>query len=140
MSPDTTPQIEEIKGRRFQIGLLSARDGSWVLNEALTKRLPLGLEAVLPFLSPDRPTMTEADFHNVQDRLLSAVSELIAVVDPRSGEPGQEIPKKIFSAGKFQIPSLESDLFTVARLTTLSMMANILPFFRESLASITPAI
>lgn len=127
------PQIEELKGRKFQIGILSARDGSWVLNEALTKRLPLGLEAVIPFLGPDRPTMSEADFHNVQDRLLSAVSELVTVGDT-------EVPKRIFTGGKFQIPNLENDLFIIARLTTLSMMATILPFFRESLASIDPAI
>jgi hypothetical protein len=122
------PQIEELKGRRFQIGILTARDGSWVLNESLTKKLPLGLEAVLPFLGPDRPAMSESDFHNVQDRLLSTVAELVTVGD-------QEVAKKIFAHGKFQIPNLENDLFVVARLTTLSLMATILPFFRESLAS-----
>jgi hypothetical protein len=124
--------IEEIKGRKFQITVLSARDGSWILNETLTKRLPLGLEAVIPFLGPDRPTMSESDFHCVQDKLLSGVSELIT-----AGET--EVPKKIFVNGKFQIPNLEDDLFIVARLTTLSLMATILPFFQSSLESTNPA-
>jgi hypothetical protein len=119
----------ELRGRNFRIDTLSARDGSWILNEALAQKLPMGLDEVLPGLDPTRPLIPQSIFHEVQDLLLSKVYEVITV--PGKDGSTTEIPKLIFVGGAFTLPGLAEDLFIVARLTMVALLHNLLPFFLD---------
>jgi hypothetical protein len=123
-------QAFELRDRKFVMNPLSARDGSFILNQAMTKTLPFSVEARLPnlpkFLPPGRPFLTEEEFHVIQDRLLAPVTELVKVLGKEGEEAEHE--KKIFVNGRL-IPSIDSDLYIVQQLTECALLRTILPFF-----------
>jgi hypothetical protein len=111
-----------LRGRRFRIETMSARDGSWITHQAMNKRMPLGMDKSLPGLDTNRPDLSEPEFHAIQDKLLASVSELIEV-------GAEAAPKRIFANGGFTIPGIENDPNLVFQLTRLAFVHNVTPFF-----------
>jgi hypothetical protein len=119
-----TSKVHTLRGRRFRIDMMSARDGSWILHQTLNKRMPLGLDKQLPGLDATRPDLTEAEFHVIQDKVLGTVSELVEV-------PGttESAAKRIFEDGRFTVPHIENDPNLVYQLTQIAFVHTVTPFF-----------
>jgi hypothetical protein len=119
-----TSKVHTLRGRRFRIDMMSARNGSWILHQTLNKRMPLGMDKQLPGLDATRPDLTEDEFHQIQDRLLGCISELIEV-------PGttEAAAKRIFEDGRFTIPGIETDPNLVYQLTQIAFVHTVTPFF-----------
>jgi hypothetical protein len=117
-------KVVTMRGRRFRFDPMSARDGSWVLNLTLNKKMPLGLDKSLPGLDPNRPDLTEDEFHSVQDKVLGTISELIEV-------NGAKAARKILDNGRFQVAGIDSDPNLVFTMTRVAFLHTVLPFFDD---------
>ena len=117
----------EISGTRYQIGRMTARTGSWIVTQIVTKMLPFGIEGQLGAggLPASRAEMTEADFQNIQDHCL-------AVCRRYETTGATETPMPItVRPGVFAIKDLEYGLPTVLALTVQALVYNLSPFFLE---------
>lgn len=122
--PERIKEVE-LKGQRYQIGELSAREGSWVVMQVLTKAIPGGLEGLLSASLPEnRTVMTEAEFHNLQDLLLSVVR--------RVEKAGAPLPVFVLDSKIIAVPELKNDSRTILSLTIQSLMHNLSDFFGEN--------
>lgn len=114
--------------RKYRIGRMSARNGSWVAAQLMTKMLPgiaaKMMEAMLATPLPaGRSELSEAEFHNIQDHCLAVCSRL-----EMNGDQAFYMPL-VSEQGTWAIKELEDDAFTVLSLTVHALIFNILPFF-----------
>lgn len=117
---DATKQVT-ISGAEYQIGRFTAREGSWVLAQLLTKMLPSFIERGIEAtgLAANRPQITESEFESLQAMALSVCRRM---------EKGAPMP--IFlRPNTWAIKELEYDLPTVAALTVHAMAFNLTSFF-----------
>ncbi|HLH04947.1 MAG TPA: hypothetical protein VKX25_19420 [Bryobacteraceae bacterium] len=136
----------EVKGARYQIGRLTARDGSWILLQ-LTPKISKAMQQV----REDEPDTFALAF-------ISSVIEEIAQTDEDTFRRIQEhaltvcrryekdnVPMPVFLAGRgFAIKELEYDLVAVMALTCHALIFNLAPFFTEGgfqqmLSGLSPA-
>ena len=115
----------EIRGTRYQIGRLTARTGSWIVTQIVTKMLPFGIEGQLGTggLPASRAEMTEADFQNIQDHCLAVCRRY-----EMTGSTETPMPITV-RPGVFAVRELEYDLPTVLALTVQALVFNLSPFF-----------
>ena len=121
---DLTKDVE-ISGQRYQIGKMSARSGSWIVVQLITKLMPMGIENQLGIegLSSGRSEMSEAEFLNIQDHCLDVCRRYEMVA-------GQEVAMPIMARpGVFAFKELESNLLTILALTVHALLFNVTPFF-----------
>src|SRR5579862_5528303 len=106
----------------YQIGRMTARDGSWILAELLTKMLPAFVESQFSGLPGGRPQISEEEFQNIQGHALAVVRRI---------EKG--IPMPIFvRPNTWAVKELEYDLVAVMTLTVHALAFNLSPFFAEA--------
>jgi hypothetical protein len=108
----------------YQVGRLTACDGSWILTQLLTKMLPAMFETALARLAggrlpPNRSLITEAEFQNIQSHCLAVCRRM---------ENGAPMPVFV-PPNTWAIKELEYDLVTVMVLTIQALVFNIQPFF-----------
>jgi hypothetical protein len=117
----------DISGVRYQIGKMTARDGSWIAMQILTKVLPAGLDEKVTggsSLPAKRSEMSEQEFHNIQDHCLAVCARYKLVGNVEAALPVFDRPGKLN-------PDLEHDVLTVMALTAHALAFNIAPFFAE---------
>lgn len=128
MTPATTPattQTVTVNGQDYQIGRFTARNGSWILAQLLTKMLPANVEnALAPTtkgkLPSHRTLLSEDEFANLQGHCLAVCRRL---------ENG--VPMPIFLLpDTWAVKELEYDLVTVMKLTIHALTFNLQPFFQ----------
>ena len=110
----------EINGTTYQIGRMTARDGSWVLMQVLTKILPVVLPNAFSSMLPEgRVSIGEDDFAAVQSICLSVC---------RYYHNGAPMP--IFARpNKWLAPEYEYDLTVVMGLTVKAIIFSLSDFF-----------
>lgn len=117
----------DISGVRYQVCKMTARDGSWIAMQILTKVLPAGLDEKVTggsSLPAKRSDMSEQEFHSIQDHCLAVcrVYKLVGSMD---------VPHPVFDRPGQLRPELEHDVLTVMALTAHALAFNIAPFFAE---------
>jgi hypothetical protein len=137
MTPNTLTVA--VNGQDYQIGRFTARQGSWILTQVLTKMLPSMIDTALAKeaggqLSTSRAQLSEQEFDQLQGLCLSVCRRL---------ENG--VPMPIFVLpNTFAIKELEYDLVTVVALTIHALKHNITPFFQDGglsqLTALLPAL
>lgn len=125
----STPQFKDvtINEQKFQIGRLSARDGSWILLQVMTKMMPPAIASRLNFglldTSTKRSEMSAAEFHEIQDLCIAACRRYEKVGTVETPMPIMARP------GVFAIAELENDIVTILALTVHVLLFNISCFF-----------
>jgi hypothetical protein len=120
-----------IKDRTFTVGDLSARDGSWVLNLVLSKKMPFDMSMLIG--GADNSPLAEAEFHALRERVLPYVTETVKVHGPDGQMLDHVAP--IMVKGQL-IPSLEKELYIVSELIAGTIIVNVAPFFRDRVAAL----
>jgi hypothetical protein len=115
-----------ISGVRYQVGRFTARDGSWILAQLLTKMLPSIIESALndagipTNLATNRSALSEEEFASIQGHCLAVC---------RRYDNG--VPMPIFvRPSTWAIKELEYNLPTVIGLTVQALKFNIAGFFQ----------
>ena len=111
----------DIAGVTYQIGRFTARNGSWILAQVLTKILPSAMEGGLgtAALSSGLAAISEDDFASMQSHSLAVC---------RRYENG--VPMPIFiRPNTWAVKELEFDLVAVMALTVHAMTFNLNSFF-----------
>ncbi|HEX4209511.1 MAG TPA: hypothetical protein VHY56_03895 [Candidatus Binataceae bacterium] len=121
--PEPTKDVQ-INGASYQIGRFTARDGSWILMQILTKMLPSAVANQLNGmggLASGRSAMSEEEFASLQGHALAVC---------RRYENG--VPMPVFlRPNTWAIKELEYDVVTVLGLTVNALAFNLSPFFKE---------
>jgi hypothetical protein len=137
MTPNTLTVA--VNGQDYQIGRFTARQGSWILAQLLTKMLPSMIETALAQsargqLSSNRAQLSEDEFANLQALCLSVCRRL---------ENGVPMPIFVLPS-TWAVKELEYDLVTVVALTIHALKHNITPFFQgdglSQLTALLPAL
>jgi hypothetical protein len=117
-----------IAGKRYQIGRFTARTGSWILAQVLTKMLPSVIEKALAKhagakLAAGRAELSEDEFESIQ-------AHALAVCRRYEGE--NQLPMPIFlRPDRWAAKDLEFNLVTVMSLTIQALVFNLESFFDE---------
>jgi len=118
----------QLNGTRYQIGRMTARNGSWVAMQIMGKIMPSTVESELGgiTLPANRREMSEEEFHSIQDHCL-------AVCARYERQPnGMEVAIPVFvRPDTFTCKELEFDLLSIVALTAHALLFNITPFFAE---------
>jgi len=119
----------EIGGSKYQIGRMTARNGSWITMQILSKILPQAISGQmsqiegLGALPANRSEMSEAEFQNIQEHCLAVCRRYETIGTAETPLPIMARP------GVFAMPELEYDLITIFALTAQTLIYNIAPFF-----------
>lgn len=112
-----------IKDRNFSLRKFDARTGSYIAFKIMAEVLPMGLNKQLDIPTPKGPTMSKADFFDIQDECLRVCFELLPsgptpVLDP---------------VGNYQIIDVANDAPLILFLTIQALMWNVQGFFDAGL-------
>lgn len=115
----------EIGGVKYQIGRMTARTGSWIAAQIISKVLPSVIESQMPLegLPSSRSEMSEIEFQNIQDHCLNVCKKYELIGSTEAAVP------VMARFGVFAVKDLEYDLLTVLALTIHALLFNISPFF-----------
>ena len=120
----------KIGEQEFQISRMTARNGSWVAMQLLTKLLPSAVagavEQELPMPhSSGKTEMSEDEFVNLQSHCLRVCSRYETVAGNRTAVP------ILMADGRWAATELEYDIVRVLTLTVHALVFNMSPFFEE---------
>lgn len=117
----------------YRVGKMTARNGSWVAMQFASYVLPAAAQSAANVVDISLPTppsrarsMTEAEFHNIQDHCLAVCSR--KKIEPTGAEVFYPL---IHDSGRWNFPDLEADVVTIMVLTLQALWFNIAPFFED---------
>ena len=127
----------------YRVGKMTARDGSWVAMQFASYVLPSAAQSAAGMVGANLPsmpnrsrTMTEAEFHNIQDHCLAVCTR--KRVEPTGVEVFYPL---IHDSGRWNFPDLETDVVSIMVLTLQALWFNVSPFFENgALQQLTAAI
>src|SRR5215469_7346064 len=130
----------QIGEHSYRIAKMTARDGCWLAMQVMSYMMPAAVQVVAAQMGSPIPvtgqsrTMTEAEFHNIQDHCL-------AMCTRAKQEANAIVWYPLFhDSGKANFDDLESDVVTFMVLTIHALLFNLKPFFGEGMEKITQAV
>jgi hypothetical protein len=119
-------KLVKIGEYEYEIQLMTPQNACWVAMSLMTKLLPMGLDQKIDTGNiPGRATMTESEFHNIQDHCLRVCGRTGVIGDQRVVEP------LVRADGRLNFEDLSKDFVSVMTLTLNALVFNVSPFFAE---------
>ena len=115
----------EIRGKKWRVGRLDARTGSYIASVILMQVVPMGLDSQLPNLPSGREIMPKATFLDIQTECLKVCFEL--------QQAGQNIlpVAVILPDGRWGVSEeSQTDISTMLTLTIQTLKFNLTDFFQ----------
>jgi len=115
----------EIRGKKWRIGRLDARTGSYIASIILLQVAPMGVDSGLPNLPSNRGIMEKSTFLDIQTECLKVCFEI--------QQAGQNIlpVAVVLPDGRWGVSEeIQTDIATILNLTIQVLKFNLTDFFQ----------